>query len=73
MHAGHFSTLEEVVAHYSRLESEVELGHREELLLPLEDESGTRFTDLVEFLVSLEGEALDESLSSQPASPFLED
>ena len=73
MHAGHFSTLEEVVAHYSRLESEVELGHREELLLPLEDESGTRFLDLVEFLVSLEGQALDERLLSQPSSPFLGD
>ncbi len=52
MHDGRFSTLNEVFAHYNRLEATPATGHREETLKPLD------FTDeelgaLAEFLTSL--------------------
>ena len=72
MHAGHFEDLEDVLIHYAGLKSEVELGHREEVLLPLQDSTGQRLSDLKAFLEALEGEPLDASLMTSPSSPFLE-
>ena len=70
MHAGHFETLEQVFNHYAVLDSEVELGHREEILLPLEGGEPRR-SAMVAFLESLEGEALDADLLQAPTSPLL--
>ena len=73
MHAGHFEDLEGVILHYAGLKAPVEVGHREETLLPFEDSTGQRFKDLLAFLEALEGEPLDEALSQSPSSPFPED
>ena len=69
MHAGHFETLEQVFNHYAVLDAEVELGHREEILLPLEGGEPRR-SAMVAFLESLEGEELDPSLLQAPTSPI---
>lgn len=73
MHAGHFEDLEGVLVHYAGLKAPIEIGHREETLLPFEDSTGHRLSDLKAFLEALEGEPLDEALTQAPSSPFLED
>ena len=73
MHAGHFEDLDGVLVHYAGLKNRTELGHREETLLPFEDSTGHRLSDLKALLESLEGEPLEEGLSEAPASPFAED
>ena len=69
MHGGHFETLAEVVEFYSELNEEVQLGHREDSLEPLEL-LDTEKAALVAFLNALEGEPLDTSLLSAPTSPI---
>ena len=54
MHGGHFATLEEVVRFYVELPSSVQLGHRDEILAPL-DLDDQEIADLVTFLESLTG------------------
>ena len=73
MHAGHFEDLDSVLLHYAGLNNRTELGHREETLLPFDDTTGHRLSDLKAFLEALEGEPLAEDLTQAPASPFLED
>ncbi|QDG50372.1 c-type cytochrome [Persicimonas caeni] len=68
MHGGHFETLEEVVRFYSLLDERVQLGHREEMLVPL-GLSDQEIDDVVAFLKSLTGEPLPDELTKQPASP----
>jgi cytochrome c peroxidase len=69
MHGGHFETLTDVVRHYSDMNDPPLSGHREPLLLPL-DWSDEQIADLVAFIESLQGQPIDESLLSQPVSPF---
>jgi cytochrome c peroxidase len=68
MHGGHFETLEEVVRFYSVLDESNPVGHREEMLEPLAL-SQQQIDDLVNFLESLNGEPLANSLKTQPDSP----
>ncbi len=69
MHGGQFETLEEVVRFYSTLDEPVQLGHREEMLVPL-GLTERDIDDLVAFLHSLTGEALPAELTRQPPSPL---
>ena len=71
MHGGHFDTLTEVVEYYNELDETPTMGHREESLLPL-DLSAEAIADVVAFLESLSGSAVDASLLEQPASPLLD-
>ncbi len=68
MHGGHFETLEEVVRFYSTLDESSTIGHREEMLQPLAL-SDQQIDDLVNFLETLDGEPLPQSLKQQPESP----
>lgn len=68
MHGGHFETLEEVVRFYSTLDERVQLGHREEMLVPL-GLTDQEIADIVAFLESLTGAPLPEDLTGQPSSP----
>lgn len=68
MHGGHFETLKEVVRFYSRLDEQVQIGHREDMLLPL-GLSGAEEDDVVEFLKSLTGAPLPPELLHPPATP----
>lgn len=68
MHGGHFETLEEVVRFYSTLDESNTIGHREEMLQPLAL-SQQQIDDLVNFLETLDGEPLPQSLKQQPDSP----
>ncbi|MCB9791670.1 MAG: cytochrome-c peroxidase [Alphaproteobacteria bacterium] len=70
MHGGHYLDLEEVVHHYNQLDEVPVLGHREDLLLPLELEMA-EIQAIVAFLESLTGDEPDPSLLEQPASPSL--
>lgn len=65
MHAGHFETLDEVVAFYSALDEEGGVGHREEFLSPLELTDAQQ-ADLVAFLGALDGELPDDVWLSAP-------
>lgn len=65
MHAGHFESLEEVVAFYSSLDGEGGVGHREEFLLPLDLDEAQQ-ADLVAFLRALDGELPDEAWLTAP-------
>jgi len=69
MHGGHFSTLKEVVRFYSRLDEQVQIGHREDMLLPL-GLSETEEDEVVAFLESLTGAPLPPELLHPPASPL---
>ncbi|MEE2750049.1 MAG: cytochrome c peroxidase, partial [Myxococcota bacterium] len=69
MHGGHFETLQEVVESYSELDEFPSVGHREELMKKLEW-SESEVSDMVAFLESLEGQEIDDSLLSAPASPI---
>lgn len=70
MHGGHFETLEEVVRFYSTLDERTQLGHREEMLVPL-GLSDQEVDDIVAFLESLTGEPLADELKRPPSSPSL--
>lgn len=54
MHGGHFETLEEVVRFYVTLDEDVQTGHREESLRPV-NLSVTQQLELVAFLKTLTG------------------
>jgi cytochrome c peroxidase len=69
MHGGHFATLEEGVRVYSVLDGCNAVGHREEMLEPLAL-SQQQIDDLVDFLETLNGEQLPDSLKRQPDSPM---
>jgi cytochrome c peroxidase len=62
MHDGRFATLKEILDFYSELPGEPVYGHREETLKPLNFTEREK-EDLVAFLESLTGAALDESLT----------
>ncbi|MCB9746030.1 MAG: hypothetical protein H6740_25870 [Alphaproteobacteria bacterium] len=68
MHGGQFLNLEEVVHHYDLLEERPAVGHREDLMLPLELSIDEVFA-VVAFLESLTGDPVDEALLVQPESP----
>lgn len=69
MHDGRFETLTDVVQHYNQANTEPPVGHREEIVLPLEL-SDAQVAQLVAFLEEgLSGPPLDSSLLSQPSSP----
>lgn len=68
MHGGQFSTLKEVVRFYSRLDEQVQIGHREDMLVPL-GLSETEEDEIVAFLESLTGAPLPPELLHPPASP----
>lgn len=68
MHAGHFETLAEVVRFYVNLDEESAVGHREELLKPL-DLPPERQLELVEFLESLTAAPLPAALLTPPKAP----
>lgn len=66
MHDGRFATLEEVVTHYSDANTEPPVGHREEIVMPL-DLSEEELADLVAFLTeALSGEPIPEALTHAP-------
>ena len=69
MHGGHFSTLTEVVQHYSEMDDPPLVGHREELLLP-QLWTDEEVAQVVAFLESLQGAPIDPALLSQPDSPL---
>lgn len=70
MHDGHFMTLEEVVHHYSTLESAVRgHAHGEPVLRPLELDPREQ-SDLVAFLRSLTGPLPAGDLYAPPSSPL---
>lgn len=69
MHGGHFSTLTDVVTHYSEMDDPPLVGHREELLLPqLWDEH--EIASVVAFLESLQGAPIAPELLEQPDQPL---
>jgi cytochrome c peroxidase len=68
MHGGHFDTLQEVVEFYDAVDERGEVGHRDELLLPL-DRTPEDLDDLVVFLEALTGEPIPDVLRSQPSVP----
>jgi cytochrome c peroxidase len=72
MHGGHFADLTEVVNHYNDMDDRPPIGHREELLFPL-DWSDQDVLQMVSFLESLEGAALAPALLEQPTSPIYSD
>ena len=65
MHGGHFATLEEVVRFYDELPGQALVGHREELLRPLNLTAQQR-RDLVAFLKTLTGRPEDASWFGPP-------
>jgi len=65
MHDGRFATLREVIDHYSDLNTDPPLGHREETLVPL-DLSDREKNDLEAFLKTLTGAPLDPALLKAP-------
>lgn len=65
MHDGRFATLQEVIDHYSDLDTDPPLGHREETLQPL-DLSKREKRDLEAFLRTLTGKPLDQALLQPP-------
>jgi cytochrome c peroxidase len=70
MHAGQFSTLEEVLRFYSTLEgADGRSHHQEQVLTPLRLEEG-ELADLLAFLRSLSGASPPKHLLGAPASPF---
>lgn len=71
MHGGHFNTLEDVVRFYSKLNEQGAVGHREDMLKPLEL-TEAEIGDVVAFLKSLTGKPLADRLTKQPPSPLLE-
>lgn len=68
MHGPHFDTLEEVVRFYSRLDGQVRVGHREEMLEPL-GLADAEVEALVAFLRTLDGERPAPELMGPPDSP----
>lgn len=68
MHGGHFETLKEVVHFYSLLNEQVQIGHREDMLIPL-GLTDAEEDDVVAFLKSLTGEPLAPELTHPPATP----
>ena len=71
MHAGQFQDLEEVVRFYSTLEGAVQLDHHQEQVLSPLNLSDDQVSDLVAFLESLDGEAVDPELSTPQGSSGL--
>ena len=65
MHDGRFTTLREVIDHYSDLKTDPPLGHREETLVPL-NFSDREKNDLEAFLKTLTGAPLDPALLKAP-------
>lgn len=65
MHDGRFATLREVIDHYSDLDTDPPLGHREETLVPL-DLSRREKRDLEAFLRTLTGQPLPPTLTEPP-------
>lgn len=65
MHAGHFASLDEVVAFYSALDEEGGVGHREEFLTALELDEAQQ-ADLVAFLRALDGELPADEWTAAP-------
>lgn len=65
MHDGRFATLREVIDHYSDLDDDPPLGHREETLVPLKL-SDREKGELEAFLKTLTGAPLDEALLRAP-------
>lgn len=66
MHDGRFATLEEVVRHYNDANTEPPIGHREEIVVPLEL-ADAEVADLVTFLEeALTGAPLPEELTRAP-------
>jgi cytochrome c peroxidase len=71
MHGGHFETLEEVVRFYVNLDEDVQTGHREESLRPV-NLSVTQQLELVAFLKALTGAEPDGERAvwfKAPAAP----
>ena len=68
MHGGHFETLPEVVRFYVNLDEEVEVGHREDMLTPI-NLSPERQAELVAFLNALTPPPFPKELTGQPAAP----
>ncbi|MCB9742898.1 MAG: hypothetical protein H6741_05305 [Alphaproteobacteria bacterium] len=72
MHDGRFETLDEVVGHYNDPQGAPPLGHREEIILPL-DLSEAQQAELVSFLEeALTPEPPPAELLEAPASPVLD-
>lgn len=69
MHDGRFATLQDVIKHYSTFPEEPAFSPREEILLPLKL-TDQEISDLVEFLKTLTGKALPESLLKPPSQPM---
>jgi cytochrome c peroxidase len=67
MHDGRFATLREVLDHYSNLNDDPPLGHREETLVPLKLSEREK-DELEAFLKTLTGAPLDPSLLQAPGS-----
>ena len=65
MHDGRFATIAEVLDHYSDLDTDPPLGHREETLVPLKLAKWEK-ADLEAFLKTLTGKPLDQSLLQPP-------
>lgn len=70
MHDGRFATLGEVIDHYSDLNTDPPLGHREETLVAL-DLSNREKDDLEAFLQTLTGQPLNPALMRAPNSERL--
>lgn len=69
MHGGHFDTLKEVVHFYSLLNEQVQIGHREDMLVPI-GLTDAEEDELVAFLKSLSGAPLPPELLHPPATPI---
>ena len=70
MHQGQFADLRSVLEFYSTLKGSTGRNHhQEQVLVPL-NLTPTEAEDLLAFLASLEGAALDESLRRAPPSPL---
>ncbi len=67
MHDGRFATLREVINHYSDLDTEPPLGHREETLVPLKLSKREK-RDLEAFLRTLTGKPLPPALTEAPTT-----
>jgi cytochrome c peroxidase len=73
MHEGQFATLKQVLQYYSTLDGALPPDHdQEQILFPL-NLSEQDIEDLVQFLKTLTGRPLDETLLHKPASPLFSD
>lgn len=69
MHDGRFATLQDVLKHYSTFPEQAAFSPREEILIELKL-TDQEISDVVEFLKTLTGKPLPESLLKQPAQPM---